>query len=171
MPVQPDLLKRDQIKVIPPRIPYCRCPVRQRQADHKERDQHIEDKTVYNQSPVLRHWTMLVILIHRIWQCEYCSYKREHQNTCVNVIYINHWILLKNVGYRCFFINSLSKYSISFQMPAIVLVTKNRPDGLFHGWAYETRICKLLLNSLKWKEDNTSSLSIQSLIQAPAVHW
>ena len=52
VPIQPDLLKRDQIKVSPPRISHCRCPVRKRQADQKKADQHVEDITIDDQSPV-----------------------------------------------------------------------------------------------------------------------
>lgn len=53
MPVQPDLFERNQVKVILLRVSYGRCPVRKRQADHEERDQHVENEAVDDEGPVL----------------------------------------------------------------------------------------------------------------------
>ena len=49
VPVEPDLPARDQIQMILPPVPNCRRPVRQRQADHEESDEHIQDKAVEDQ--------------------------------------------------------------------------------------------------------------------------
>ena len=48
MPVQPDLPERDQIKMVPPCIACCRCPVRKRQYDHKVSDSNPVKKDASN---------------------------------------------------------------------------------------------------------------------------
>ena len=49
MPVEPDLLAGNQVKMVLPPVSDRRSPVRQRQADHEESDEHLQNKAVDDQ--------------------------------------------------------------------------------------------------------------------------